>query len=162
MEKNDIYFMKEALKEAQKAFAIGEVPVGCVIVYNNRIIARAYNKRETLNSSLAHAEIIAIKKACKRLNSWRLEECIMYITLEPCCMCSGAIIQSRIPKVIYGAYDYRFGAHKSKVQLFDIKFNHKVDITGGVLEQDCSSLIQSFFKKIREDKETVEKNKVTC
>lgn len=152
MIKNDNYFMKQALKEAQKAFLLNEVPVGCVIVYNDKIIARGYNKRENLESSLAHAEIMAIHKACKKLNSWRLEDCIMYITLEPCCMCSGAIIQSRIKKVIYGAYDYRFGAHKSITNLFDIKFNHQVDIQGGILEEECSSLIKTFFKKIRNDK----------
>lgn len=146
------YYIKEALKEARKAYLIDEVPVGCVIVKDDKIIARGYNKREKLESSLAHAEIIAIKKACKRLNSWRLDDCIMYITLEPCVMCGGAIIQSRIPKVIYGAYDYRFGVHKSKFNLFDIQFNHIVDINGGVLEEECSKMISSFFKELRNKK----------
>ena len=147
--KSNEYYIKEALKEAQKAYLIDEVPVGCVIVHNDKIIARGYNKRETLNSSLAHAEIIAIKKACKKLNSWRLEECIMYITLEPCVMCAGAIIQARIPEVYYGAYDYRFGAHISKTNLFDLQLNHSVKINGGILEDECKNLISQFFKELR-------------
>lgn len=156
--KSNEYYMKQALKEAQKAFLLNEVPVGCVIVYQDKIIARGYNKRESLESSLAHAEIVAINKACKKLGSWRLEDCVMYITLEPCCMCSGAIIQSRIKKVIYGAYDYRFGAHKSIINLFDVKFNHMVDISGGVLEDECSTIIKDFFKKLRSDKSIANKN----
>lgn len=147
--KDNIYYMKAALKEAKKAYNIDEVPVGCVIVYKDKIIARGYNKREKTQKSTAHAEIIAIERACKALGTWRLEDCIMYITLEPCCMCSGAIIQSRIPKVVYGSYDYRFGAHKSIVNLFDVKFNHVVDIEGGVLIEECSNLIKDFFKKLR-------------
>lgn len=154
MLKSDSYYIKRALVEAQKAFDINEVPVGCVIVYQDKIIARGYNQRETKQNSLAHAEIMTIQKACKKLGTWRLEDCTMYITLEPCAMCSGAIIQSRIPKVIYGAYDYRFGAHKSITQLFDVKFNHQVDIQGGVLEEECSEIIRSFFKKIRNDKKS--------
>ena len=150
--KDNVYYMKMALKEAMKAYSINEVPVGCVIVYNDKIIARGYNKREKLQRSTAHAEIIAIERACKALGSWRLDNCTMYITLEPCCMCSGAIIQSRIPKVIYGTYDYRFGAHKSIVNLFDVKFNHMVDIEGGVLSEECSNLIKVFFKKLRTTK----------
>lgn len=152
MAKSDAQYMKEALKEAEKAFLIDEVPVGCVIVREDKIIARGHNQREKLKSSLAHAEILAIQKACKKLKSWRLEDCVMYITLEPCCMCSGAIIQSRIPRVIYGAYDYRFGAHKSIVNLFDVRFNHTVDIRGGCLEEECSSLLKSFFKELRNKK----------
>ncbi len=150
--KNDEYFMRQALREANKALLANEVPVGCVIVYEDRIIARGHNRREQLESSLAHAEIEAIRKACKKLNSWRLEDCTMYITLEPCCMCGGAIIQSRIKRVVYGAYDYRFGAHKSRIQLFDVKFNHQVDITGGFLEEECSGMLRDFFKRLRADK----------
>ena len=145
----EIYYMKYALKEAKKAYEIGEIPVGCVIVYNDKIIARAYNKRENNNISTAHAEILAINKACKKLNSWRLEDCDIYITLEPCAMCAGAIIQSRIKNCYYGAYDYRFGAHKSIINLFDVKFNHNVNIYGGILEDECSKIIKDFFKELR-------------
>lgn len=145
----EIYYMKYALKEAKKAYEIGEIPVGCVIVYNDKIIARAYNKRENNNLSTAHAEILAINKACKKLNSWRLEDCDIYITLEPCAMCAGAIIQSRIKNCYYGAYDYRFGVHKSIINLFDVKFNHNVNIYGGILEDECSKVIKDFFKELR-------------
>ena len=155
MERNDEYYMRQALKEALKADKIDEVPIGCVIVLNGKIIARGYNKREKLENSLAHAEIVAINKACKKINSWRLEDATMYITLEPCVMCSGAIIQSRIKKVIYGAYDYRFGAHKSIINLFDVKFNHQVDIKGGLLEEECSNLIKDFFKRLRVEKKNL-------
>lgn len=147
---DDIKYMKLALKEAKKAYDLKEVPVGCVIVLDNKVIARGYNKRETLESSLAHAEIIAIKKASKKLNSWRLDDCILYVTLEPCVMCSGAIIQSRIKRVVYGAKDPRFGMHKSLFNIFDIKFNHEVNINGGILELECSNLMKSFFKELRE------------
>ena len=150
--KDNIYYMKEALKEAKKSLLTGDVPVGCVIVYDDKIIARGHNKREDKQQSLAHAEIVAINKACKKLGSWRLEDCTMSITLEPWVMCSGAIIQSRIPRVIYGAYDYRFGAHKSLINLFDVKFNHNVEISGGVLENECSIIIKDFFKELREKK----------
>ena len=150
--KTDEYFMKLALKEAQKAYDIGEVPIGCVIVKNDKVIARGYNKREKLNSSLAHAEIIAINKASKKLNSWRLEGCKMYITLEPCIMCGGAIIQSRIDEVIYGAKDNRFGVHDSITNIFSLKFNHSVLIKNKVLENECSNIISDFFKKLRETK----------
>ena len=155
MEKNDEYYMNEALKEAKKALKIDEVPIGCVIVLNDEILARGYNTREKDQNSLAHAEIIAINKACKKINSWRLEDATMYITLEPCAMCSGAIIQSRIKKVIYGAYDYRFGAHKSIINLFDVKFNHMVDIKGGIKEEECSNLIKDFFKRLRVEKKNL-------
>ena len=148
----DIKYMKEAIKEAKKAYKLGEIPVGCVIVYNDEIIARGYNKREKNNQAIDHAEIIAIKKASKKLNSWRLDNCKMYITLEPCVMCSGAIIQSRIPDVIYGAYDNRFGCHKSIINIFDVKFNHNVNISGGLLENECSNLIKDFFKELRKNK----------
>ena len=149
---NDEYYIKEALKEAKKAYLIDEIPVGCIIIYNDKIIARAYNKREKNHQAVDHAEIIAIKKASKKLGSWRLDDCKMYITLEPCIMCSGAIIQSRIKEVIYGAYDYRFGCHKSITNVFDLKFNHNVNIKGGVLEKECSDIIKKFFQELRERK----------
>lgn len=151
MNKN-IHYMKLAIKEAKKAYALNEIPIGCVIVYQDKVIARGHNLREKKNSSLAHAEVIAIEKACKKLESWRLEDCQMYITLEPCCMCGGAIIQSRIKRVVYGAKDYRFGVHQSIMNLFDVPFNHKVTIESGILEEECSSLISNFFKEIREKK----------
>ena len=149
--KSNEYYMKKAMEEAKKAYSIGEVPIGCVIVYKDKIIARGYNKRESSQLSLAHAEVIAIKKACKKLNSWRLEDTKMYITLEPCVMCAGAIIQSRIPYVYYGARDYRFGTHVSKINLFDVKFNHEVMVEGGILEEECSKIITEFFKELREN-----------
>ncbi len=149
---NDTKYMREALKEAKKAYSINEIPVGCVIVYNDKIIARGYNKREKDNLAISHAEIVAINKASKKLKSWRLEDCKMYVTLEPCVMCSGAIIQSRIKEVIYGAKDYRFGCHKSLINLFDVDFNHKVIVRDSILEDECSSLISNFFKELRENK----------
>ena len=141
--------MKEAIKEAKKAYEKGEVPIGCVIVKDDKIIARAHNLRENKNSPIAHAEILAIEKASKKLNSWRLLDTTMYITLEPCTMCSGAIINSRIPTVIYGAKDPRFGSHVSLLNLFDVKFNHDVNISGGVMEEECSKLIKDFFQELR-------------
>ncbi len=146
---NNNYFMKEAIKEAKKAYEKGEVPIGCVIVKDDKIIARAHNLRENKNSPIAHAEILAIEKASKKLNSWRLLDTTMYITLEPCTMCSGAIINSRIPTVIYGAKDPRFGSHVSLLNLFDVKFNHDVNISGGVMEEECSKLIKDFFQELR-------------
>lgn len=144
--------MECALKEAKKAYEIGEIPVGCVIVKDDKIIARGHNMRETKNSPIAHAEVIAIEKASKKLNSWRLLDTTMYVTLEPCIMCSGAIVSSRVPKVIYGAKDPRFGAHGSIINIFDIKLNHSVDIKGGILEEECSLLIKDFFKELRNKK----------
>ena len=144
--------MKEALKEAYKARELGEVPIGCVIVLNDKIIARGHNMRETKNSPIAHAEIIAIEKASKKIQSWRLLDTTMYITLEPCAMCAGAIIQARIPKVIYGTKDPRFGAHISHINLFDVKFNHTVNIENGLLEEECKKLIQDFFQDLRNKK----------
>lgn len=150
MEKNkDEYYMSLAIKEALKSKDIDEVPVGCIIVKDDNVIARGHNMRETMHLSLAHAEILAIKEACSKLNDWRLEGCTMYITLEPCVMCSGAIIQSRIPNVVYGAKDYRFGTHVSIINLFDVKFNHTVNIYGGILEEECSSMLTSFFSELR-------------
>lgn len=141
--------MREALKEAKKAYDLGEVPVGCVIVKNDQIISRAHNLRESKQSSLAHAEILAIEKACKKLKSWRLDECDLYVTLEPCLMCSGAIINSRINRLIYGAFEPKFGVHKSLTNVFDIKFNHEVKITSGILAEESNDLLKTFFKNLR-------------
>ena len=142
--------MREALKEAKKAYLLGEVPVGAVIVYDNKIIARGHNTREIKQSVLGHAEINAIQKASKKIGSWRLEDCDMYITLEPCPMCSGAIIQSRIKNLYYGATDLKTGACGSVLNLFDHPFNHKVNVIGGVLEDECSRIIKDFFKELRQ------------
>lgn len=143
-------FMKEALKEARKAYLIGEVPVGCVIVYDNKIIARGHNTREIKQSVLGHAEINAISKASKKIGSWRLEDCDIYVTLEPCSMCSGAIIQSRIRNLYFGAYDLKTGACGSVLNLFDYTFNHKVNVYGGIMEDECSRIIKDFFKELRQ------------
>ena len=145
-------FMREALKEAKKAKDIGEVPVGAVIVLDGKIIARGHNTREIKKNSLCHAEIIAIDKACKKLNNFRLENCEIYITLEPCLMCSGAIIQSRIKRLIYGARDEKYGMAESAFNVFELKSNHKVEITNGILKNECSKLIKNFFAELRKDK----------
>lgn len=145
----DYLFMKEALLEAKKAFDKGEVPVGAVIVKDEKIIARAHNLREEKKDPTAHAEILALKKAAKVLGGWRLLGCTIYVTIEPCPMCSGAIIQSRISRVCFGANDYKAGACGSKVNLLDINFNHEVEITSGILEEECAEMMRDFFKKLR-------------
>ncbi len=143
-------FMREALKEAKKAFLEGESPVGAVIVKDDRIIARGRNKREAANDPLAHAELIAIKKASKKLHSWRLSDCDLYVTLEPCPMCAGAIIQSRIRSVRYGARDPKAGAAGSVTDLFRAgMFNHDVIVEGGILEEECSRILKDFFACLR-------------
>ncbi len=144
--------MFEALKEAKKAYERLEVPVGCVIVKDNKVIARAHNMRESRQSSLAHAEIIAIEKACKKLGTWRLENCEIYVTLEPCLMCSGAIINSRMKRLVYGALEPKFGAHQSLTNVFEINFNHKTEVLPNVLAKESNELLKSFFKKIRDEK----------
>lgn len=146
-------WMKEAIKQAKKAAQKDEVPIGCVIVKDDQIIARAYNKREMKQCSTAHAEILAIEKACKKLGSWRLEDCDLYVTLEPCPMCSGAIIQSRIRNVIFGAYDPKGGCMGSNMNINDVRgFNHYPDIEGGILQDECSRLLKEFFKAKRKKK----------
>lgn len=146
-------FMKEALKEAFKAYKKDEVPVGAIIVKNDKIIARAYNLKETKKDTICHAEILAIKKASKKLQSWRLEDCEMYVTLEPCSMCAGALIQSRIKKVYIGTMDYKTGACGSVLNLFeDYKFNHKVECETGILKKECEKILQDFFKELRKKK----------
>ena len=147
---NKEYFMKEALKEAKKAYKKLEVPVGVVIVKDNKIIARAYNQKEMKNSPIKHAEIIAIEKACKKLNNWRLNDCEMYVTLEPCPMCAGAIVNSRINKIYIGAVQEKTGACGSKVNLIDeYKTETKIDMEFGILKDECLSLVQDFFKSLR-------------
>lgn len=146
------YFMKQALKEAQKAKDKLEVPIGVVIVRDDKIIARAHNLREIKKNAVAHAEILAIQKACKKLDAWRLNDCDMYVTLEPCPMCAGAILNSRIRKVYIGALEPRSGAAGSKINLFDdYEFNHKTEYETGILEEECRALMQSFFRERRKE-----------
>ena len=143
-------FMKMAYKLAQKAYDIGEVPIGAVIVKDGAILAKAYNKRNFKKLATAHAEILAIEKACKKLNDWRLDGCEMYVTLEPCPMCAGAIVNSRIQKLYFGAYERKSGSVLSNYQiLFKGGLNHTVEAEGGILEEDCSSLLKKFFKSKR-------------
>lgn len=145
-----IQYMKLALKEAYKAKQKDEVPVGAVIVKQGKVIARGYNQRNSKQNATAHAEHIAIEKACKKLGSWRLEDCELYVTLEPCPMCAGAIIQARVPKVYYGAYDPKGGCFGSCINFNEIKgFNHYPEVVGGILEEDCASLLSKFFKEKR-------------
>ena len=146
----DKEFMKLALDQARLAKDIGEVPIGAVIVRNGQVIASAYNKRETFKNPLAHAEILAIHKASERLDSWRLLDCTMYVTIEPCAMCAGAIVNSRIDRLVIGAMDPKMGACGSVVDLVrHEKFNHRVDLVSGVLEDQCSSIMKEFFKELR-------------
>ncbi len=146
----DSEYMKEAVKQAKKAARIGEVPIGCVIVKSGRIIARGYNRRNTDHSTLSHAEIRAIRKASKILNDWRLEDCTLYVTLEPCQMCAGAIVQARIPRVVMGCMNPKAGCGGSIVNILQMKeFNHQVEVRRGVLEKECSEVLSSFFKRLR-------------
>lgn len=146
----DEKYMREAIKQARKAAKIDEVPIGCVIVYDDKIIARGYNRRNTDKSTLAHAEIIAIRKATKVIGDWRLEDCTMYITLEPCPMCAGAIVQARIPRVVVGAMNPKAGCAGSVINLLQMDgFNHKAELTSGVLVDECRTMLQDFFKEMR-------------
>ncbi|MDF2586718.1 MAG: hypothetical protein K0S41_559 [Anaerocolumna sp.] len=146
----NLKYMKAAINEAKKAAKIGEVPIGCVIVYNDKIIARGYNKRNTKKTTLAHAEMIAIQKASKVLGDWRLEECTMYVTLEPCQMCSGAIVQARIKECIVGAMNPKAGCAGSILNILQMdEFNHKVELTTGIMEDECKEVLQEFFKSLR-------------
>lgn len=147
--KDKEYFMKQALKEAQKAYDKEEIPVGAIIVKNGKIISRGYNLKETKLNTIKHAEIIAIEKASKKLNSWRLEGCEMYVTLEPCSMCAGAIINSRIKKVYIGTMDEKTGACGSVLNIFEYNFNHKVEQENGILKNECKEIIQKFFRELR-------------
>lgn len=149
----DIKFMREAIKQAKKAYAIEEVPIGCVIVQEDKIIARGYNKRNTKKNTLAHAEMIAIEKACKKLGDWRVEDCTMYITLEPCPMCAGAIVQARIPRVVIGTRNQKAGCAGSVLNLLQVqKFNHQVELTEGILQEECSQMMKDFFREMRKRK----------
>ena len=146
---DDLYFMDEALKLAQEAAQAGEVPVGCVITLENRIVGRGRNRREEERNALCHAEIEAIHDACRTLGGWRLWQCTLYVTLEPCPMCAGAIINARIPRVVYGASDAKFGACRSVCSLFDMKFNHHPRVEAGVREAESAALMQTFFQNLR-------------
>lgn len=162
-------YMREALRQAKKAYALGEVPIGCVIVHGGKIIGRGYNRRNTDKNTLAHAEITAIRKASKSIGDWRLEECAIYITLEPCQMCAGAIIQARIPEVVMGCMNPKAGCGGSVLNILEMpQFNHQAAVTRGVLEEECSGLLKRFFSELRErnrqerdikEKDMKEKNK---
>lgn len=143
-------YMKEALKQAKKAYKLGEVPIGCVIVFEDKIIGRGYNRRNTDKNTLCHAEITAIRKASKYISDWRLENCTLYVTLEPCQMCSGAIVQARIPEVVIGCMNPKAGCAGSVLNILQMpEFNHQVQITRGVLEEECSRMLTAFFKELR-------------
>lgn len=149
----DEKYMKAAIREAKKAYALDEVPIGCVIVQNDKIIARGYNRRNTDKNTLAHAEISAIKKASKKTGDWRLEDCTMYVTLEPCQMCAGAIVQSRMGRVVIGSMNPKAGCAGSVINLLQMKqFNHQVEMETGVLEEQCSTMLSSFFQELRDKK----------
>lgn len=149
----DEKYMKAALREAKKAYRLDEVPIGCVIVQNDKIIARGYNRRNTDKNTLAHAELSAIKKASKKTGDWRLEDCTMYVTLEPCQMCAGAIVQSRLGKVVIGSMNPKAGCAGSVINLLQMKqFNHQVEMVTGVLVEECSMMLSGFFQELREKK----------
>ncbi len=148
----DKEFMKVAIEEAEKAGAMGEVPVGAVIVRGGEIIARSHNTRETCQNALGHAEINAIDAACKRIGSWRLDDCTIYVTMEPCPMCAGAIINARIKEVVFGSYDLKMGSFDSKVNLANVGFDFKPEIYGGIMEKECTRIVKNFFEEIRNDK----------
>jgi tRNA(adenine34) deaminase len=149
----DEKYMKQAVRQAKKAYAIGETPIGCVIVYQDKIIGRGYNRRTIDKNTLAHAEMIAIRKASRKIGDWRLEGCTMYVTLEPCQMCSGAIVQSRMTRVVVGCMNPKAGCAGSVLNLLQMKeFNHQAELTIGVLEEECSQMMSSFFKELRESK----------
>lgn len=146
----DEKYMREALKQAKKAYRLGEVPIGCVIVYKDKIIGRGFNQRNSKKTTLAHAEIAAIRKASKIIGDWRLEDCTMYVTLEPCQMCSGAIVQARIKRVVIGTMNPKAGCAGSILNLLQMKeFNHQAEITGGVMEKECMTILQEFFRELR-------------
>ena len=147
----DETYMREAIRQAKKAWKLQEVPIGCVIVKDGKILARGYNRRNTDKNTLAHAELLAIRRASRAVGDWRLEECTMYITLEPCQMCAGAIVQSRIPRVVIGSRNPKAGCAGSILNLLQVPaFNHQVELTERILEEECSALLKNFFKELRE------------
>ena len=149
-EQRHMKYMRAAIKQAQKAYALGEVPIGCVIVYEDRIIGRGYNRRNTDKNTLSHAEITAIRKASRKLGDWRLEGCTLYVTLEPCQMCSGAIVQARIPEVVIGCMNPKAGCAGSILNILQVPdFNHQVRIVRGIMEEECSAMLTGFFKELR-------------
>lgn len=152
-------YMREAIRQAKKAWALDEVPIGCVIVFDGKIIARGYNRRNTDRNTLSHAELNAIKKASKKLGDWRLEGCTMYVTLEPCQMCAGAIVQARIDEVVIGSMNPKAGCAGSVLNLLDIpQFNHQVKITRGILQEECSAFLSDFFRELRKRKKEQKKD----
>lgn len=152
----DEQYMREAVKQAKKAYKLTEAPIGCIIVCGDKIIARGYNKRNTKKNALAHAELIAIHKASKVTGDWRLEECTMYVTLEPCQMCAGAIVQARVKRVVIGSMNPKAGCGGSILNLLEMpQFNHQVEVTRGVLKEECSEMMSGFFRELRE----IKKNK---
>jgi tRNA(adenine34) deaminase len=158
--KRDEKYMREAIRQARKAYALEEVPIGCVIVCRDKIIGRGYNRRTVDKNTLAHAELTAIRKACRKMDDWRLEECTMYVTLEPCQMCSGAIVQARIPRVVVGCMNPKAGCAGSILNLLDRKeFNHQAELTVGVLAEECSEMMKQFFRELRE-RQKAKKNRL--
>lgn len=162
----DEKYMKQAIRQAKKAYAIGETPIGCVIVYQDKIIGRGYNRITIDKNTLAHAELTAIRKASRKMGDWRLEGCTMYVTLEPCQMCSGAIVQSRMTRVVVGCMNPKAGCAGSVLNLLQMQeFNHQAELTIGVLEKECSQMMKSFFKELREKKKlekTDPKDSISC
>lgn len=159
-DKLDEKYMKEAIKQAKKAWALEEVPIGAVLVYDGKIIARGYNRRNTDKNTLAHAEMTVIKKASKKLGDFRLEDCTLYVTLEPCQMCAGAIVQARVSRTVIGCMNAKAGCAGSILNLLQMKeFNHQVDVTRGVLEEECSKMLSTFFKELRIKKQLLKEQK---
>ncbi|PID20200.1 tRNA-specific adenosine deaminase [Sporosarcina sp. P3] len=156
--KDDEYYMRLAIEEAEKAAALAEVPIGAVIIYNDEVIATAHNLRETTQNAVTHAELSAIQVACEKVGSWRLEDTTLYVTLEPCPMCAGAILQSRIPRVVYGARDPKGGCVHTFYQLLnDPRFNHECIVTEGVLAEECGQLLTTFFRSLRDKRKAAKK-----
>ncbi|UZD74205.1 tRNA adenosine(34) deaminase TadA [Bacillus siamensis] len=155
---NDEYYMREAIKEAEKAEAKGEVPIGAVLVLHDEIVARAHNLRETEQRSLAHAEMLAIDEACRKLGTWRLEDAVLYVTLEPCPMCAGAVVLSRVDKVVFGAFDPKGGCTGTLMNLLqEERFNHQAEVVSSVLEEECGEMLSAFFRKLRRQKKDMRK-----